>query len=183
MQSAAELCTLGSIAYEQIFNMAHLFRGRFTGNSNAPGLSNGIVEALVAGMGIVVLLAAVVGLDHYVVCFRPQIARAAKLAVKGCGDMVQERAEGHSQSSFRIYSCAHVQYSAPLLLGTRSVSLVHVLPARAGRPAEAQFANGLEGDRVCMQRCKPGPRLLQLLLIDSDTDTIATAAAAAATDR
>jgi hypothetical protein len=69
VQSAAELCTLGSIAYAQIFNMAHLFRGSFTGNSNTPGLSNGIVETLVTGMSIVVLLATVVGLDHYVVCF------------------------------------------------------------------------------------------------------------------
>jgi hypothetical protein len=49
--------------------MAHLFRGSFTGNSNTPGLSNGIVETLVTGMSIVVLLATVVGLDHYVVCF------------------------------------------------------------------------------------------------------------------
>ena len=108
MQSAAELCTLGSIAYAQIFNMAHLFRGRFTGNSNAPGLSNGIVEAPVAGMGIVVLLAAVVGLDDDGAGAFSKMARCPNLMVKGSGQVLQECVERHFQCSFRIHSIRHL---------------------------------------------------------------------------
>lgn len=123
--------------------MAHLVRGGFIRNSNAPGLNNGIVESLVTGMSIVVLLAAVVGLEHNVVRFDPYVARAAKLVVKGCGDMVKERTEGYPQSGFRINSCDMFSIARRFLFGTWSVSLVHILPARAGRPAEAQLANRL----------------------------------------
>lgn len=93
--------------------MAHLLLGCFIWDGAACCLDNGIVQTLVTGVGIVILLAAVVGLDYNVVRFGRHVARAAKLAMESGGDMVQECAEGYSQSSFRIYSCVHVQYSAP----------------------------------------------------------------------
>lgn len=94
----------------QVFDMAQLFRGCFIGDSNAPRLNNSIVESFIASMSIVILLAAVVGLDYNMVRFDPHVARAAKLVVEGCGDMVQECTEGYPQSSFRIYPFVpHVQ--------------------------------------------------------------------------
>lgn len=99
--------------YPQILDMAHLFRGCFVGNRIAASLNDGIVQTLVTCEGIVVLLAAVVCLDYNIVRLGRHVARVAKLTVEGGGDMVQECAEGYSQSSFRIYSCVHVQYSAP----------------------------------------------------------------------
>jgi hypothetical protein len=51
----------------QIFDMAHLLRGRLVWNGVTPRLNNGIVQSLVAAMSIVILLATVVSLDDYIV--------------------------------------------------------------------------------------------------------------------
>lgn len=112
--------------------MAHLLRGRLVGNSIAPRLDNGIVESLIAGMGIVILLATIVGLDYNVIRLGRDVARAANFSMKSCGDMVQECSERYSQSSFRIYSFVHVQYSAPFC-ARDEIGLTCSHSARPGR--------------------------------------------------
>lgn len=47
--------------------MARLLRGRLVWDCDAPRVNNGIVQALVASMSIVVLLTTVVGLDYNIV--------------------------------------------------------------------------------------------------------------------
>lgn len=53
-----------SACYPQILDMALLLRGRFLGDCVAARLHNGIVQSLVASVGVVILLPTVVGLDH-----------------------------------------------------------------------------------------------------------------------
>lgn len=53
--------------YAQIFDVAHLLLGRFIWNRSAPGFDNGIIQTLVTGVSVVVLLAAVVGVDYNIV--------------------------------------------------------------------------------------------------------------------
>jgi len=70
----------------------------------APRFDNGIEKASVAAGRVVALFATVVGLHNDSVGPCGYIAGPPDLAVDGSGDMVQQRIQGNSQSSFRIYS-------------------------------------------------------------------------------
>ena len=72
------------------------------------GVYNGFIEPLVAAVGVVGLLAAVVGLDDDGAGAFSKMARCPDLMVKGSGQVLQECVERHFQCSFRIHSIRHL---------------------------------------------------------------------------
>lgn len=88
----------------QILYAFSLLNGRLARDSSVAGLDYGFVQPLVAALGVVGLLAAVVGLDDDGAGSLSDVARGSHLAVEGGGHMLQEGMERHLQSSFRIHS-------------------------------------------------------------------------------
>jgi hypothetical protein len=88
----------------QILDAFGLFGRRLTGDSSLARLDEGFIEPLIAAVGIVVLLATVVGLDDDGTGPRSDIARRPYLMMKSAGYVVQKGTEGHLQRSFRIHS-------------------------------------------------------------------------------
>lgn len=79
----------------QIVDTFGLFGRRLAGDSSVAGVDNGFVEPPVAAVGIVGLLATVVGLDDDGTGPLGDIARGPQLTVKGAGHVVQKGIEGH----------------------------------------------------------------------------------------
>jgi hypothetical protein len=79
------------------------------------------------------------------------------------GTWCSSASRGTLKVALELTLCAHVQHSAPSRFRDL-VILIHILSAGARAPAEAQFANALQRERLCVQAREPRARRAELVV-------------------